>query len=127
MKDLKNKRLFYGITFAVLVIIEVIIGVFVHDGFVRPYLGDVIVVIAIYAFVRIIIPKKYVFLPFIVFGFSVIVELLQGIHIVDILGIQNNFLRVLIGTSFDWKDILCYGAGCLILEIYEIVLKKNKK
>lgn len=127
MKDLKNKRLFYGIIFAVLVIIEVIIGVFVHDGFVRPYLGDVIVVIAIYAFVRIIIPKKYVFLPFIVFGFSVIVELLQGIHIVDILGIQNNFLRVLIGTSFDWKDILCYGVGCLILEIYEIVLKKNKK
>ena len=127
MNDLKNKRLFYGIIFAVLVIIEVIIGVFVHDRFVRPYLGDVIVVIAIYAFVRIIIPKKYVFLPFIVFGFSVIVELLQGIHIVDILGIQNNFLRVLIGTSFDWKDILCYGAGCLILEIYEIVLKKNKK
>ena len=127
MNDLKNKRLFYGIIFAVLVIIEVIIGVFVHDRFVRPYLGDVIVVIAIYAFVRIIIPKKYVFLPFIVFGFSVIVELLQGIHIVDILGIQNHFLRVLIGTSFDWKDILCYGAGCLILEIYEIVLKKNKK
>ena len=48
---MKNKRLFYGIIFAVLVIVEVIIGVFVHDGFVRPYLGDVIVVMAIYALV----------------------------------------------------------------------------
>jgi len=124
---LKNKRLFYGIAFAVLVIIEFIIGIFVHDGFIRPYLGDIIVVIAIYAFVRIIIPEKYVLLPLIIFVFSVIVELLQGIHIVDIIGIQNHLLRVLIGTSFDWKDILCYAVGCLILGIYEIVLRKNKK
>lgn len=98
-----------------------------HDGFVRPYLGDIIVVIAIYAFVRIIIPEKYVLLPLIIFVFSVIVELLQGMHIVDILGIQNHFLRVLIGTSFDWKDILCYAVGCLILGIYEIIIKKNQK
>ena len=73
---MKNKRLFYGILFAVLVIIEVIIGVFVHDGFVRPYLGDVIVVMAIYALVRIVIPEKYFFLPLAVFVFSVIVEIL---------------------------------------------------
>ena len=99
---MKNKRLFYGIAFAVLVIIEFIIGIFVHDGFIRPYLGDIIVVIAIY-----LIAKDN--------------------HIVDIIGIQNHFLRVLIGTSFDWKDILCYAVGCLILGIYEIVLRKNKK
>lgn len=124
---MKNKRLFYGILFAVLVITEVIIGVFVHDGFVRPYLGDVIVVIAIYALVRIIIPEKYSFLPLAVFIFAVIVELLQGVHIADILGVKNAVLRAIIGTSFDWKDIICYAAGCILLGIYEIISRKNKK
>ncbi len=124
---MKNKRLFYGILFAVLVITEVIIGVFVHDGFVRPYLGDVIVVIAIYALVRIIIPEKYSFLPLAVFIFAVIVELLQGVHIADILGVKNAVLRAIIGTSFDRKDIICYAAGCILLGIYEIISRKNKK
>ena len=124
---LKNKRLFYGILFAVLVITEVVIGVFVHDGFVRPYLGDVIVVIAIYALVRIIIPEKYSFLPLAVFIFAVIVELLQGVHIADILGVKNAVLRAIIGTSFDRKDIICYAAGCILLGIYEIISRKNKK
>ena len=124
---MKNKRLFYGIVFAALVFIEVIIGMFVHDGFVRPYLGDVIVVIAIYSFVRIIIPQKYVLMPLFIFLFSVVVEFLQGIHIADILGIQNHVLRVIIGTAFDWKDIVCYGASCILLGIYEIILIKNKK
>lgn len=124
---MKNKRLFYGILFAVLVITEVVIGVFVHDGFVRPYLGDVIVVIAIYALVRIIIPEKYSFLPLAVFIFAVIVELLQGVHIADILGVKNAVLRAIIGTSFDRKDIICYAAGCILLGIYEIISRKNKK
>ena len=124
---MKNKRLFYGIIFAVLVIVEVIIGVFVHDGFVRPYLGDVIVVMAIYALVRIMIPEKYLFLSLAVFIFSVIVEILQGFHIADILGVKNTVLRAIIGTSFDWKDIVCYAAGCILLGVYEVVLKKTKK
>ena len=124
---MKNKRLFYGIIFAVLVIIEVIIGVFVHDGFVRPYLGDIIVVMAVYALGRIIIPEKYPFLPLAVFIFSVIVEISQGFHIADIIGVKNPVLRAIIGTSFDWKDIICYAAGCIPLGIYEVILRKTKK
>lgn len=113
--------------FAVLVIAEIIIGIFFHDGFVRPYLGDVIVVIAVYAFVRIIIPEKYAFLPLAVFVFSAAVEILQGIRIADLLGIQNPLLRTIIGTSFDWKDMLCYAVGCGILGIYEWAIRKFQK
>ena len=36
-----NKRLKYLIAFLLMFAVEVLIAAFVHDGFVRPYLGDV--------------------------------------------------------------------------------------
>lgn len=116
-----NKRVFYLLATIVLILLEVLIALFVHDNFVRPYLGDVIVVVAVYCFVRIIIPEKVHLLPLYVFIFAVMVEVLQYFHIVDLLGLGNSkFFRVLIGGVFDLKDILCYGIGCLLLGAFEL-------
>ena len=52
-----KKRLFYLVATLVLLAIEVLIALFVHDSFVRPYVGDMLVVVVIYAFVRIFVPK----------------------------------------------------------------------
>ena len=115
-----RKRIFYLTATLILLIIEVLIALYVHDNFIRPYVGDAIVVIVIYTFVRIFVPEKCILLPLYVFLFAVVVEILQGIHIVNILGVADNrFLRTLIGDSFDIKDILCYGVGCILLWLYE--------
>lgn len=108
--------------------IEVLIALYVHDAFVRPYVGDMLVVIVVYAAVRIAIPDRCKWLPLYVFLFATGVECLQYINIVDILGVENNrFLRTLIGSVFDIKDILCYAVGCVILAVYEwrMRLKSN--
>ena len=116
-----NKRVFYLLATIVLIAVEVLIALFVHDNFVRPYIGDVIVVVVIYCFVRIFAPEKLHFLPLYVFIFAVVVEVLQYFHIVDLLGLGNStFFRVLIGGVFDLKDILCYGVGCLLLGAFEL-------
>ena len=115
-----NKRVFFLLATIVLIMLEVLIALFVHDNFVRPYLGDVIVVDVVYCFVRIFIPEKVYLLPLYVFLFAVLVEVLQYFHIVDLLGLGNStFFRVLIGGVFDLKDILCYGVGCLLLGVWE--------
>lgn len=115
-----KKRLVYLLATIILFITEVLIALYVHDNFIRPYVGDAIVVIVIYTFVRILIPEKGRLLPLYIFLFAVVVEILQGIHIVNILGVADNrFLRTLIGDSFDIKDILCYGVGCILLWLYE--------
>ena len=117
-----KKRIMFLILTSILLGIEVLIAVFVHDGFVRPYIGDVLVVIVIYCFIRIFIPEKMKMLPIYIFIFAVCVEILQWLHIVDILGLSDNrFMSVLIGGTFDIRDILCYGAGCMLLGIYEYV------
>ncbi len=117
----KKKRLFYVVVTIALLAVEVCIALFVHDNFVRPYIGDVLVVVVIYTFIRIFLPEKVKLLPLYIFLFAAGVEVLQYFKIVQLLGWQDNrFLAVLVGSVFDVKDIVCYGVGCLLLGIWEI-------
>ena len=42
---------------ALLFLTELFIGAFVHDRLIRPYVGDMLVVVLIYTFLRIFIPR----------------------------------------------------------------------
>lgn len=122
-----RRRLFYLCSTLTLIFIEVLIALFVHDSFIRPYVGDVLVVIVLYCLVRIFIPKKFHILPLVVFVVACMVEILQLFRLTEVLGVSDNrFLSILIGSTFDIKDIACYAVGCLILGVYEFVqYKKN--
>ena len=115
-----NKRLYYGTAAMALIIIEIFIACFVHDSLIRPYGGDILIVGVIYFFVKTIYPKRIPYLPLGIFFFAVGVECLQYIDIVTILGLEEyKFFGVLIGTTFSWMDIVCYGIGSLLLVWYE--------
>lgn len=121
-------RIKYSIAFVFLLLIEVGIALYVHDDFIRPYVGDMLVVIVVYCFVRIFIPEKFRLMPVYVFLFAVGIEILQYFQLVQRLGLeQNAFLRVLIGSVFDGKDILCYSVGCMILAIFEWLKYRKEK
>ena len=64
------KRIGYAIATVILLLIEVLIALYVHDAFVRPYIGDVLVVIVIYTFIRIFVPERCKLLPLYVFIFA---------------------------------------------------------
>lgn len=110
-----KKRLIYAACFLVIFIIEIVIGIYVRDSFVRPYLGDALVVVLIYCFIRIFIPRGVPQLPLYVFAFACLIEFLQYFQLADLLGITNRFMRIVLGSTFDWSDILSYAAGCLFV------------
>ncbi|MBO4523128.1 MAG: DUF2809 domain-containing protein [Ruminococcus sp.] len=115
-------RLPYIIGFVLFVLVEVCIGVFSFSRFIRSYVGDVIIVWVLYCLFRSFVPSKFnsyaVAVGILVFSFAV--EFLQKAHIVDILGVKNEFLRIIIGTSYANEDLWSYAAGTAItiLEIY---------
>ena len=122
-----KKRILYAVASLFLLLIEVIIALYVHDDFIRPYVGDMLVVIVIYTFIRIIVPEKCKLIPLLIFLFAVGVELLQLANIVEILGVEGNkFLKILIGSVFDIKDIVCYAVGCVILCMYEWIRERKR-
>ena len=108
-------RIIYGICSAVLFGTEILIGMFAH-GWVRSYLGDVLVVILLYTLARTVSPDKpakpYI-LPAAILVFSFAVEFLQLWGFCDKFGIQNRLLRIIIGTGFSWIDLLCYTIGII--------------
>lgn len=117
---LKKSRATYAVAFGVLLFIEIIIALFVHDAFVRPYIGDVLVTVLLCCLCRIIIPKGVSALPIYVFVFAALVELAQYVNVVKLLGLENNaFFSTIIGTTFSFVDILCYAAGCLAFWVAE--------
>ena len=123
-----KKRIPYILATLILLGIEVLIALFVRDKFIRPYVGDVLVVVVVYTFVRCFIPEKIKLLPLYVFAFASGVEVLQYIQVVKILGLENNpFFATLIGTTFDIKDIICYGIGCVFLGGYEFWRIRREK
>jgi hypothetical protein len=111
---MKRKRIIYAAIFALLLLVEIGIALFVHDNFIRPYIGDVLVTVLLCCLCRVVIPQGVPALPIYVFFFATFVELAQYIDIVKLLGWQNNALiSTIVGRSFSFLDIICYGAGCL--------------
>lgn len=103
-----------------LFVIEVLIALFVHDYFVRPYLGDYLVVILIYCSVKTFIKAAPLKIAIGVLLFSFIIEVLQYFKIVNRLGLAGNqFARTIIGYGFSWLDILAYTLGIITVLLLE--------
>lgn len=118
----------YLLLTVLLFVIEICIALFVKDHFVRPYLGDFLVVILIYCFVRSFFDFPVIKTAMAVLFFSYAVELLQYIEMVKWMGLQHStFARVIIGTSFAWEDIVAYTAGIMFVILWEMKLMKTKK
>ncbi len=103
-----------------LFLIEVLIAICIHDKFIRPYIGDVLVVMLIYCFLRIFVKGKTIVIAFSVFLFACIVELLQYFRFIEILGWEDSKLaKTIIGHSASYIDLLAYFAGFLLILLFE--------
>ena len=95
--------------------IELLIGTLLDDGFIRPFVGDVLVVMLIYCLIRTWLRLPAIPLALGVLLFATLVETGQYFHLADRLGVGHIPLaRILIGSTFDPKDLLAYLAGTLI-------------
>lgn len=115
-----KKRIIYAALFLLLLGIEIYIAENVHDGFIRPYAGDILVVILLCCLLRVIWPNGIKYLPLYVFLFAVFIEILQSIGISSLPFIrENKSLYIALGSVFDLSDILCYAVGCALIFISE--------
>ena len=124
-----KKRIPYIIILILLIAVEVVIALTQHDNWLRYYGGDVIVVWAVYCLVQSVIGgKKPVNTHIGVLLFAFLVEFLQYIHIVDIIGLGDiEFFRILIGTSFAVEDLYSYALGTIIGLTGSLLYNKMKK
>ncbi|MEO7531450.1 MAG: DUF2809 domain-containing protein [Sediminibacterium sp.] len=118
----KNYFLFTILLF----ITEVLIAVYVHDQFIRPYVGDYLVVILIYCFGMSFITAPVWKVALAALLFSYTIETLQYYNLVGILGLQKSRIaNIIIGNSFSWNDIWAYTLGTASLLCIEFSLRRR--
>lgn len=110
---------YFGLT-VMLFLVEVLIAIYVHDNFIRPYFGDFLVVMLMYCFIRIFTNPGLKPTVLAVLMFSYLIEVLQYLNFVERIGLGNSELaRTLIGTSFEWIDLVAYTLGCAAILWFE--------
>jgi len=106
--------------FVAIFIVEVLIAKYLHDPYIRPFGGDVLVVVLIYAFLRVFLKTNNKKLALGVLIFSFLIECLQGLHYVNWFGLQDNkFWSIVLGTYFTVYDLLAYFVGYLICLLFK--------
>ena len=121
-------RLYYFLVFLLLFLVEVCIALFVRDRFVRPYLGDVLVVMLLYCFVRSFLKLKPRVAALGVLLFAFLIEMLQYFRLVEVLGLRDNKIATtVLGSSFDWEDLLAYSLGAVLVLLIEGFRKQRQK
>ena len=118
-------RLAFLATAVLILAAEIYIAICVKGGFVRHYAGDVLAVVLLYALARAAFSVPPLNLPLKIFAFAAALELAQYFGAVQILGIENKILKVMIGGTFDFADLLCYAAGCALAGAYEKFEKRR--
>ena len=125
---LKNKRVIYVAIFCSLLAVEVCIALFVHDAFVRPHVGDMLVTLLLCCMCRVAFPDEIRLLPVFVFLFAACVEIGQYFDVVALMGLTDNrFLSIALGRTFSWMDLVCYAIGCVVaFGLDEVIRRSNK-
>jgi Protein of unknown function (DUF2809) len=117
----------YFLLFLLLLLIEIYIGVFVHDRLIRPVGGDYLVVILLYCLAKAFWEWPVGRTALTVLIFAYMVEITQYFRLANALGLgAHSLARILIGSSFSWGDILAYTAGIGTVLGLESILKKKE-
>ena len=101
-----------------LFIVEIVIAQ--TSGFIRHTFGDFIVVILLYYLVKSFIRISSKKLGILVLAFSFIIEILQYINFIKILGLESSRVaNLILGNTFSFSDLIAYTLGIITVLIIE--------
>ncbi len=99
-----------------LVLVEIAIAKYLHGGFIRSFVGDVIVVGVVFSLLKTFVQAASAKLAAGALAFCVVIEALQYVHLADWLGLKRGtILHIALGATFDWLDLLAYAIGFVLI------------
>ena len=110
----------YFVLAILLFLAEVLIAYYIHDKIIRPYVGDLLVVILIYCFIKSFVNISVTKAAIFVLLFAYVIELLQYLNMIKFLGLQKSRMaNIVLGNYFEWIDLVAYTAGIAIVILIE--------
>ncbi len=110
----------YLLLFFLLILVETLIAIYLHDGIIRPFLGDTLATIALYFLLCSFLPFSSRSMIILALLISFGIEFLQYMHFLEWAGWQNiRILRIVLGSSSDFRDLLAYSLGAILVYFFE--------
>ena len=120
------KRAIYFLIFLFLLGLEIAIATYLKTGFIRAYLGDLLVVILLYCLLMSILKPSVKRGLILTLAIAFAIELLQLIDLTRFFPQEYKQLATLVlGSHFSWLDLLMYVLGIVVAGITELVLQKR--
>lgn len=120
-------KIYFGVAI-LLFFKELLIACFAHDSIIRPYGGDLLVVVLIYCAVKIFVNIPVVPATLAVLLFAYAVEITQYFHLIRRLGREHSTLaRLVLGSSFSFADMLLYTIGAMLIITVENIIPAGKR
>ena len=117
----------YAVIAVVLFGVEVLIALFARDGFVRPYIGDMLAVALVYTALRAVTPLRLVAALGVTLAVAFVIEFAQLFGLLRALGLGDNGLaRVVLGGVFDLMDLAAYVAGAVLIVGIELGMRQGR-
>ena len=115
----------YFFATVVLFIAEVCIALFVQDKIIRPYVGDFLVVMLLYAFLKSFFRISVIKAVLAVLLFSYFIEALQYLNLTGLPGLERKkIVLVVLGSHFEWTDIIIYTCSAISIYLLETYVRK---
>ena len=112
---------------ACLLALLVLIALYVRDGFVRPFLGDVLAVIWVHLCIRAVSNTHHFIAASGALAVAFTLEFAQYFRLLEILGLQDvRPARVILGATFDPLDLLAYCIGAALIAAIEHGLARSR-
>jgi hypothetical protein len=113
-------KLKYFIVFWLLFWVEVAIAAWVDDAIIRPFFGDFLAVIAVYFLLKTFLKNfQDLTVALISICFAYFLEFLQYCNFLKVTGLgKYKIIAIVLGTSFDWRDIFAYTLGILAVFLF---------
>lgn len=107
---------------------EVFIALFLKDRIIRPLIGDALIVVLIYCFIRTFLNASSWKIALFVFLFACSIEILQYFDYVARLHLEDNrILSAALGRTFEWSDFAAYFVGFLLILAVEKFTNGNRR
>ncbi|MCK8046431.1 DUF2809 domain-containing protein [Shewanella sp. 1CM18E] len=107
-------------------LVLIFIAVFVRDTFIRPIVGDVLVVVWLYYLLASFFKLNSRALVSITLSIAFSVEFAQYFNVPKLLGIEpGTVMGTILGAIFDWLDLIAYLTGGVLCMVIEWLLDRR--
>jgi hypothetical protein len=112
----------YALAALLLFVVELAIALWLDDRLIRPYIGDSLAVVLVYCVLRSVMTFSVRSAVLAALTIAVTIETAQLYQVIGSIGLADSMLaRILLGTSFDPRDLLAYLLGAVLTIILETV------